>query len=58
MNRPTAPPLLEPDREQLEIFVHALFRHAAGDKVYVAVRSFLEGGVNCLGKAQPVFQEI
>jgi hypothetical protein len=31
--------MLEPDRDQLEIFVDALFRHA-GDKGFVAVRSF------------------
>jgi hypothetical protein len=34
--------MLEPDRDQLEIFVDALFRHA-GDKGFVAVRSFYEG---------------
>jgi hypothetical protein len=33
--------LLEPDRDQLEIFVEALFRRA-GDKGFVAVRSFFE----------------
>ena len=42
---PAAPPLcpamLEPDRDQIEIFVDAIFRHA-GDKGFVAVRSFLE----------------
>ena len=34
--------MLEPDRDQLEIFVDALFRRA-GDKGFVAVRSFFEG---------------
>ena len=34
--------MLEPDRDQLEIFVDALFRRA-GDKGFVAVRSFYEG---------------
>ena len=34
--------MLEPDRDQLEIFVEALFRRA-GDKGFVAVRSFYEG---------------
>ena len=34
--------MLEPDRDQLEIFVDALFRRA-GDKGFVAVRSFHEG---------------
>ena len=34
--------MLEPDRNQLEIFVDALFRHA-GDKGFVTVRSFYEG---------------
>jgi hypothetical protein len=34
--------LLEPDREQIEIFVEALFRHA-GDQGHVHVRSFKEG---------------
>ncbi len=34
--------MLEPDRDQLEIFVDALFRHA-GDTGFVAVRSFYEG---------------
>ena len=34
--------MLEPDRDQLEIFVDALFRHA-GDEGFVAVRSFYEG---------------
>jgi len=33
--------MLEPDRDQLEIFVDALFRRA-GDKGFVAVRSFYE----------------
>jgi hypothetical protein len=33
---------LEPDRDQLEIFVDALFRHA-GDKGWVSFRSFVEG---------------
>jgi hypothetical protein len=35
--------MLEPDRDQPEIFVDACFRHA-GDKGFVAVRSFYEGG--------------
>jgi len=39
---PAARPLLEPDRDQLEIFVEALFRHA-GSEGFVTVRSFLEG---------------
>jgi hypothetical protein len=34
--------MLEPDRDQLEIFVDAIFRHAAPGG-YVAVRSFFEG---------------
>jgi hypothetical protein len=34
--------MLEPDRDQLEIFVEALFRRA-GDKGFVAVHSFYEG---------------
>jgi hypothetical protein len=34
--------MLEPDREQLEIFVDAMFRHA-GDKGWVSFRSFFEG---------------
>ncbi len=34
--------MLEPDRDQLEIFVDALFRRA-GDQGFVAVRSFYEG---------------
>lgn len=33
--------LLEPDRNQLEIFIDALFRHA-GDQGFVSVRSFYE----------------
>ena len=33
--------MLDPDRDQIEIFVDAIFRHA-GDKGFVAVRSFLE----------------
>jgi RecA-family ATPase len=33
--------MLEPDRDQLEIFVDAVFRHAGG-KGFVAVRSFYE----------------
>jgi hypothetical protein len=37
------PSLLEPDRDQLEIFIDALFRHAA-PQGYVSVRSFYEDG--------------
>jgi hypothetical protein len=37
----TVPPL-EPDRDQLEIFVDAMFRHAGNDG-WVAFRSFFEG---------------
>jgi hypothetical protein len=36
----TAENLLEPDRDQIEIFVDALFRHA-GEGGYVSLRSFL-----------------
>src|SRR5438034_219777 len=36
------PPLLRPDRDQLEIFVEAIFRHA-GTRGFLAVRTFLEG---------------
>ena len=35
--------LLEPDRDQIEIFVEALFRYAGGDG-FVSVRAFLEDG--------------
>jgi hypothetical protein len=43
-NKPAAAasPRLEPDRVQIEMFVDALFRYA-GDKGFVAVRSFYEG---------------
>ena len=34
--------MLEPDRDQIEQFVNAIFRHA-GSQGFVAVRSFLEG---------------
>src|SRR5262245_58140729 len=36
-----APPLLEPDREQIETFVNALFRYA-GSEGYVSMRGFYE----------------
>ncbi len=39
--RPTHP-LLEPDREQLRIFVWTIFRHA-GDRGFVSLRGFYEG---------------
>jgi hypothetical protein len=39
----TAHDMLEPDRDQIEIFVNAIFRHA-GAEGFVAVRSFLEEG--------------
>jgi hypothetical protein len=35
--------ILEPDREQIETFVDALFRHA-GDDGYVSIRAFYDGG--------------
>ena len=37
-----ASPRLEPDRPQIELFVDGLFRYA-GDKGFVAIRSFYEG---------------
>jgi RecA-family ATPase len=39
---PGGPPLLEPDRDQLEIFINALFRYA-GTQGFVSLRAFLEG---------------
>jgi hypothetical protein len=37
-----AHPLLEPDREQLRIFVEAIFHHS-GDKGFASLRAFIEG---------------
>jgi hypothetical protein len=34
-------PMLEPDRDQIEIFVNAIFRHAKGG--FVSLRAFAEG---------------
>jgi hypothetical protein len=39
---PESPSLLEPDRDQLEIFVDAIFRHA-GTQGFVSLRGFFEG---------------
>ena len=38
---PTTRTALEPDRNQIEVFVAALFRHA-GDNGFVSLRSFFE----------------
>ena len=41
MNRSSPGDMLEPDRDQLEIFVNAIFRHAKLG--YISLRAFYEG---------------
>ncbi len=45
--------LLEPDRDQLEIFVDAIFRHVGGEG-FVSIRSFLESESKASFRVSPV----
>jgi AAA domain len=44
--------MIEPDRDQIEIFVNALFRYA-GSEGYASVRSFIEGDKNQVFRISP-----
>jgi hypothetical protein len=50
---PESPSLLEPDRDQLEIFVDAIFRHA-GTQGFVSLRGFFEGDASKPFRITPI----
>lgn len=51
---PASPPALEPDRDQLEIFVNTIFRYA-GTEGFVSLRGFFEGDASKPFRISPIW---